>query len=54
MRAEALVVAEKNGESCYEVELYQLEGELILALSTSGEAELEASFRWALDLARGQ
>ena len=53
MVAEALAVAEKNGKRCYEAELYRLEGELLLALSTSGEAEAEAYFPQARDLTHG-
>lgn len=52
--AEALAVAEKHGERRYEAEVYRLEGELLLALSTGGEAEAEACSPQARDLAHSQ
>jgi predicted ATPase len=48
--AEALTVADKTGERCYEAELHRLKGEL----SPDPQAEAEASFRRALEIARCQ
>jgi len=51
---EALAVAEKNGERHYEAGLFQLEGELQLALPERSEMAAEASFRRAIEIARRQ
>jgi predicted ATPase len=48
--AEALTVADKTGEHWYEAELHRLKGEL----SPDPQAEAEASFRRALEIAHRQ
>ena len=52
--AEALTLAETTGERWYEPELYRLKGELLLQQSSDNQAETEASFHKALDIARSQ
>jgi predicted ATPase len=52
--AEALDIVHKNGERFYEAELHRLKGELTLALSQENEAESEACFCQALEVARWQ
>lgn len=52
--AEALEMAEKNGECYYQAELYRLQGELLLARSPSYQAEAIACFSQALYTARQQ
>ena len=54
MLAEALAVAHNSGERYYEAELHRLKGELLLALPGEQDAEAEACFRRALDVARRQ
>jgi predicted ATPase len=51
---EALGLAHKHGERCYEAELYRLKGELLLARAAEPHAEAEACFQQALDVARRQ
>jgi predicted ATPase len=50
--AEALTIVETTEERCYEAELYRLKGELLLA--ATNEADAEACFHQALDIARRQ
>jgi predicted ATPase len=52
--AEALAVTNDKGERRWEAELYRLKGELLLAHSAEHDAEAEACFRQALDIARYQ
>jgi predicted ATPase len=58
--AEALATARRTGERWYEADLYRLKGELMLEPLESGapspktEAEAEACFEQALDIARSQ
>jgi predicted ATPase len=51
---EALAVVERTGERYWEMELHRLKGTLLLARSTEHQAEAEAWFRQALDVARRQ
>ncbi|MCZ6874743.1 MAG: AAA family ATPase, partial [bacterium] len=51
---EAWMVGAATGERLYEAELYRLKGELLLQLSSDNQAEAEASFHQALDIARHQ
>jgi predicted ATPase/DNA-binding winged helix-turn-helix (wHTH) protein len=50
--AEALAGMHKTGERYYEAELYRLKGKLLLSLKN--QAEAEACFRRAIDIARHQ
>ncbi len=43
-----------TGERWYEAELYRLKGELLLQQSSDNQAEAEACFQQALDVARHQ
>ena len=43
-----------TGERGYESELYRLKGELLLQQSSDNQAEAEACFHHALDIARSQ
>ncbi len=52
--AEALVYVDNTGRRFYEAELYRLKGDLLLSLSTDNQAEAEACFHQALDIARNQ
>jgi predicted ATPase len=52
--AEALAAVPKNGERWYEAELYRLKGELVLARSGENQAEAEACFLQAIDIAHRQ
>jgi predicted ATPase len=52
--AEALAVADSNAERWYEAELYRLQGELLLAQSTTQQPDAEACFQHALDIASAQ
>ena len=52
--AEALTFVDTTEERWWEAELHRLKGELLLALSTNKEAEAEACFNQALDIARCQ
>ena len=52
--AEALAIADKNGERHYQAELYRLKGEFLLASPTENQAEAEACFRQAIAIARRQ
>jgi predicted ATPase len=53
---EALALVNTTGERWYEAELYRLQGELTLAQSggPDREAQVEATWRHALDIARRQ
>ena len=51
---EALAVVESTGERYWEVELHRLKGTLLLARSAEPQAEAEACFHQALDVARRQ
>jgi predicted ATPase len=50
--AEALAFVEKTGERYYEAEIYRLKGELLLR--QGDEADAEASFHEAIEVAQGQ
>ena len=50
---EALAIAESSGEAFYGAELHRLHGELVLE-QPGNQTEAEASFRRALEAARGQ
>jgi predicted ATPase len=52
--AEALAVMNTTGERCYETELQQLHGELLLRQATPETQAAEACFQQALDVARCQ
>jgi predicted ATPase len=52
--AEALAVIDDTGERRWEVEVYRLKGEVLLACAAEHGAEAETCFRQALDLARRQ
>jgi class 3 adenylate cyclase/predicted ATPase len=52
--AEALDMVQKTGERFYETELYRIKGELLLAHSRENQAEAEACFNQAIDIARRQ
>jgi predicted ATPase len=51
---EALAAVQRTGERWCEAELYRRQGELVLARSTGHDAEAEACFHRALDVARHQ
>jgi predicted ATPase len=51
--AEALAAVDKTGERWWKAELYRLKGELLL-MQGGAEAEVEACFRQALEISRGQ
>jgi predicted ATPase len=51
--AEALALAEKGGERCWEAELYRVKGELLRGAGAEA-SEAEASFRQAVEIARRQ
>ena len=51
---EALEFVTKTGGRWNEAEVHRVKGELLLARSPSDQAEAEASFRKALDVARDQ
>jgi len=48
------VLTNDRGERRWEAELYRLKGEILLARSAAHDAEAEACFRQALDIARHQ
>ena len=52
--AEALAATDNHGERHGEAELYRLKGELLLAGSTKQQSEVQACFKRALAIARGQ
>jgi predicted ATPase len=52
--AEALTLAESTGERWYEAELHRLKGVLLLQQNSANQAEAEACFHKALDIARSQ
>jgi predicted ATPase len=51
---EALTLTNRTGVRFYESELYRLTGELLLQQSSDNQAEAEASFHAALEIARTQ
>jgi predicted ATPase len=51
---EALAVAEKNDDRCYEAELHRLRGELILAESPERISDAETCFHRGIETARRQ
>ena len=51
---EALTLAETTGDRWYDPELYRLKGALLLQQNSDNQAEVEACFHKALDLARNQ
>jgi predicted ATPase len=51
---DALRVTHSRGVRLWEAELHRLQGELLLARSGAQQAQAEACFRQALDVARGQ
>ncbi len=52
--AESLDVVEKTGERTWEAEIRRLKGELLLVQSSQNQAEAEACFNRAIDVARRQ
>jgi len=52
--AEALETMEESGERWVEAEIYRLKGDLLLAQSAANQAEAEACYQHALDVARRQ
>jgi predicted ATPase len=52
--AEASLIMQDTGERCYEAELYRVKGELLLTRSVGDEAEAEANFHKAIEVARQQ
>jgi predicted ATPase len=52
--AEALAVADKTEQRCWQVQLNRIKGELLLAVSSDNHAEAEHCFFQALDIARRQ
>ena len=50
----ALTLAETTGDRWYDPELYRLKGALLLQQNSDNQAEVEACFHKALDLARNQ
>jgi predicted ATPase len=52
--AEALAVLHKTGEHIYKAEIHRLKGELLLTQSQDNQADAEACFQHALDVARHQ
>jgi predicted ATPase len=51
---EALALVDTTGERWYESECYRLKGELLLRQNTDNQAEAEACFHHALEIARSQ
>ena len=52
--AEALTLADKTEQHCWQVELNRIKGELLLTVSSNNHAEAESCFFQALDIARRQ
>ncbi len=52
--AESLDLVEKTGERTWEAEVHRLKGELLLVQSSQNQAEAEACFNRAIDVARRQ
>jgi predicted ATPase len=52
--AQALALVQQHGEHFWEAELHRLKGDLLLRQSTSQQAQAEACFKKAIDLARRQ
>ena len=52
--AEALAIADKNGERFWAAEIHRLKGDLLLARLSGHHAEAETCFHQALDIARHQ
>ncbi|MFL5286989.1 MAG: hypothetical protein ACJ8AW_39980 [Rhodopila sp.] len=53
-RGAAIAAAAQCGEGWYEAELHRQRGEWLLRPVADRPAEAEASFRWAIERARGQ
>ncbi len=51
---EAIEMVDRSGEMYYAAELYRIKGDLILKLSDENQAEAEACFREAIEVARKQ
>ena len=51
---EALALADKTEERCWQAELNRIKGELLLTVSSNNHAESESCFSQALDIARNQ
>ncbi len=51
---EALALADKTEERCWQAALNRIKGELLLAVSSNNHAESESCFSQALDMARNQ
>jgi predicted ATPase len=51
---EALALVDTTGERWYEPEMYRLKGALLLQQNTDNQAEAEACFHHALEIARSQ
>jgi predicted ATPase len=51
---EALAFVDKTGDRYWEAELYRHKGELLLALAEENQAEAEACFQKAIEIARRQ
>jgi len=54
MLTEALTLVDRTGERWYESECYRLKGALLLQQNTDNQAEAEACFHHALEIARSQ
>ena len=52
--AEAIALADKTEQHCWQAELNRIKGELLLAKSSDNHAEAESCFSQALDIARNQ
>ena len=52
--AEALTLADKTEQHCWQAELNRIKGELFLTVSSNNHAEAESCFFQALDIARRQ
>jgi predicted ATPase len=52
--AEALALADKTEQHCWQAELNRIKGELLLAVSSNNHAEAESCFSQALNIARRQ
>jgi class 3 adenylate cyclase/predicted ATPase len=52
--AEALALADETEQHCWQAELSRIKGDLLLAQSSSNQAEAERQYLRSLDIARGQ
>src|SRR5437016_727913 len=52
MLAEASAIVDRTGERSFEAELHRLKGELLLQSASRPEAQAEACFRKAIEIAR--